>query len=531
MIGGYSGIGKSVLIHEIHKPIVAKRGYFISGKFDQFQSNIPYSAFIQAFQELLKLLLTETQEQLEKWKSELLSALGANGQVIIDVIPEVEKIIGAQSAVSELGSKEAQNRFNLTFQKFIQVFTQKEHPLVIFLDDLQWADAATLKLLTTLMSGTTTQHLLIVGAYRDNEVSLAHPFMITVEEIKKNEGMIQTLHLNPLNAAPLNQLLMDTLKTSREKIEDLTRLVLEKTGGNPFFVNEFLKAMHQDGLFYFDYEQSQWDWDLEKFRLQDITDNIVDLMVNKIKKLPEYTQKALQLGSCIGASFDLRTLSVICEQPIFQIAQDLWPAVQEGMLNPVGKGHRLLREAKDIVDIEKEINAVDKFQHDRVQQAAYALIEPQSLQSIHLKIGRLLFSNISEEQLEEKLFYVVEQFNEGRALIEDSKEKLQLIQLNLKAVKKAKDSTAYGAASKHSRIAIEMLPENSWQEHYSLTFSLYLELAETEYLSGLFDQIEEHFSLLLMHANSKLDKAEVYKIMMLYYVSIAENREKYKGWN
>ena len=517
LVAGYSGVGKSVLVHEVHKPIVAKRGYFIAGKFDQFLRNIPYSALIQAFQELTRQLLTESNEQLAIWKQKLLQALGEEGQVVVDVIPEIELVIGPQPTVPRLGPQEAQNRFNLTFQSFIKVLAQKEHPLVVFLDDLQWADTGTLNLLTILLSDQDSHHLLFMGAYRDNEVDHTHPFMLAIDDINRSHAVVHTLKLAPLQQEPLNQLLADTLKTSLIQVKPLGQLVMRKTGGNPFFVNQFLKRLYQDQLIVFDTANNAWVWDVNHIEARDITDNIVELMIEKIQKLPVATQCALNLGACIGNTFELKTLALICGQSLPLLVRDLWPALNDELLVARGDAHKLLK----VMDADNtvEFNEPIFFHHDRIQQAAYEIISEGERQAAHLKIGRTLFKNLSTDDIEDALFAIVGQFNDGLNLIDAADEKLELAKLNLRAAKKAKNATAYGPALTYLKCARGLLPSNHWNSQYSLSFELYKELAECEYLVGNLDIAESIFDEALSNASSKYDQGEIYKLkMVLFFV-------------
>jgi len=312
LVAGFSGIGKTAVVNEVHKPIVRQRGYFIKGKYDQFQRNIPFSAFVQAFRDLMEQLLTESDLQIQQWKTKVLEAVGENGQVIIEVIPELERIIGGQPPAIELSGTAAQNRFNLLFQKFTQVFTSAEHPLVMFLDDLQWADSASLKLMQLLMADTS--HLFIIGAYRDNEVNPAHPLMLSLNEIAKSQAKINTITLAPLSQEQVNNLVADTLKCSEDVAWHLSVLIYQKTQGNPFFATQFLKALHQDGLIQFDFELACWQCDISEVTAQAVTDDVVTFMSWQLQKLPPSTQDVLQLAACIGNSFDLATLAIFSHQ-------------------------------------------------------------------------------------------------------------------------------------------------------------------------------------------------------------------------
>ena len=504
LVAGYSGIGKSALVAEIYKPITRKRGYFISGKFDRFQRDIPYSAVVAAFSELVRQLLTENEIQLNQWRTKLRAAFGVNGQVIIDVIPELELIVGKQPAVVELGATESQNRFNLVFQKFIQVFAQPDHPLVIFLDDLQWADAATLKLLQLLMTATDYQYqntsaatispiaedkggLFLIGAYRDNEVNEAHPLMLTVDEIRESGAIVNQLSLSPLGLSHVNQLISETLQCTPARTKPLAELVLSKTGGNPFFLNEFLQSLYTEGLLEFNFDSLSWQWDLQKILLANFTDNVIELMALKIQKLPTPTQWVLQLAACIGNQFEVSTLSIVANKSQREIADLLWEAVAEGLVFPLGDTHRLIEldaisqfsitidklETSNNLELPADSGKVEpitieyKFTHDRIQQAAYSLIPEEDKQAVHLEVGQLLFAYTTANQREQKIFDIVNQLNLGSPLIkEDSSfagEKAvgrdELAKLNLLAGKKAKASAAYKPALKYFQFGIGLLDE------------------------------------------------------------------------
>jgi serine/threonine protein kinase len=313
LVAGFSGIGKTAVVNEVHKPIVRQRGYFIKGKFDQFNRNIPFSAFVQAFRDLMGKLLSESDTQLQTWKAKILRALGDNAQVIIEVIPELERIVGVQPNVPELSGTAAQNRFNLLFQKFIQVFATQEHPLVLFLDDLQWADSASLKLMQLLMEDSQTGYLLAIGAYRDNEVFPAHPLMLTLDEIEQAGATVNQITLESLSEASLNQLVADTLACPIALAQPLTELVYQKTKGNPFFATQFLKALHQDGSIAFDLQSGHWQCDIIPVREASLTDDVVEFMAMQLQKLPTQTQDVLKLAACIGNQFDLATLAIVSE--------------------------------------------------------------------------------------------------------------------------------------------------------------------------------------------------------------------------
>lgn len=517
LVAGYSGIGKSALVQELYKPITRQRGYFISGKFDQFRRNIPYSAIVTAFQELVRQLLTESEVQLNSWKEKLLAAFGSNGQLIIDVIPEVELIVGKQPPVQELGPMESQNRFNLVFEKFIRVFCQPEHPLVIFLDDLQWVDSATLNLIELMMTDENTQYLFLIGAYRDNEVSPTHPLMMALDGLRHKGSIIHQITLAPLELEHVIQLIAETLSSEARTVKPLAELVMRKTNGNPFFVNQFLKTLYQENLLTFSVSQAgsqgRWQWDIAHIEAMDITDNVVELMIRKLKKFPANTQQVLRLAACVGNRFALTTLAIVHETSAAETFQDLMGAIQEGLVIPLSE---LETTDKEILTSQLLILNF-KFLHDRVQQAAYALIDDDQKKAVHLRIGRLLLENLNPQERSERVFEVVDHLNIGRDLITEENEQIELAQLNLEAGQKAKDATAYVAAQRYLTCGIKGLAANGWKDSYDLTFTLHKELAEVEYLNGNFEESEALINLTIEHAKSVLEKAEMYRLLIVQY--------------
>ncbi|MEG4069573.1 AAA family ATPase, partial [Microcoleus sp. Pol11C2] len=521
LVSGYSGIGKSALVQEVYKPITKASGYFIAGKFDQFQRNVPYAAVVKAFGSLVKQLLTESETQLGAWKEKLLAAFGDNGQIIIDVIPDVELIVGKQPPVQELGASEAQNRFNLIFQKFIRVFCSVEHPLVIFLDDLQWADSATLKLLETTIADEGTKYLFLIGAYRDNEVNRNHPLIITLDLLRTKGAIINAITLTPLALEHISNLIADTLHTNA--VGHLAELAIKKTSGNPFFVNQFFKTLFQEKLLKFippsQGSHAQWQWDIAQIEAIGITDNVVELMIRKLRKLSPATQKILQLAACVGNTFNLHTISIIQETTAAVTYYDLLPAIQEGLVLPISEWETTPEE---IIEARLVILSF-KFLHDRVQQAAYALIPEEEKKETHLKIGQLVLQNTTDKELEEKIFDIINHLNIGAELLTSSESIYELAKLNLIAGKKAKASAAYEPALKYLTAAIEILPKNIWEQDYRLIFELYQEQAECEYLCSNFEKAEELFDLLLTKAKSNLDRAAVQNMRLVFY----DNTGKY----
>lgn len=515
LVSGYSGIGKSCLVHEVHKPIVRQRGYFISGKFDQFKRNIPFASLIQAFQDLMRQLLTETDDQIAVWKSKLIDALGSNGQVIIDVIPEVERIIGSQPAIPQLGPSESQNRFNRVFQQFIHIFSKPEHPLVLFLDDLQWADMPSLKLIQMIMTDPDSQYLLLIEAYRDNEVSATHPLMLTLEEIKETGVVVNNIFLQTLDTTHVSQLVSDTLRSDTLKVKPLVELIFQKTQGNPFFLTQILKFLHQDNLLSFDFEQGLWQWDIEVLQSINITDNVVELMVGQIQKLSPNTQNILKLAACVGDKFSLDILAIVNEKSQSETATDLWEALQAGLVLPLSQSYKipLLFDQKASAHLPDETFKITyKFLHDRVQQASYSLIPDSQKKQTHLKVGELLLQGTSEADQEERIFEIVNHLNIATELVSDRTQREQFAQLNLVAGQKAKTATAYAAAVECLSKGIELLPTDSWHSQYQLTLSLFEESVEAAFLIGNFEQMEQRAQILLQQACTALDTVKVYTV-------------------
>ncbi|MFN6462929.1 MAG: AAA family ATPase [Nostoc sp. DedVER02] len=519
LVSGYAGIGKSALVQEIYKPITQKRGYFISGKFDQFQRNIPYSAIAHALQKLVQQLLSEPDEQVQQWRSLLLTALGNNAQIIIDVIPEVELIVGKQPPVPEVGATEAQNRFHRIFGQFVRVFCSESHPLAIFLDDLQWIDSATLKLIELMLLDEQTKSLFLIGAYRDNEVNPTHPLALMLERLQKQGAVLQEIILAPLTLGPLSQLIAETLHRNADTVRPLAELVLRKTEGNPFFVSEFLRMLHSENLLTFDPPQSPlskggskrgWEWNIAQIEAQDITDNVVELMLHKLKKLPENTQQILRLAACVGAEFNLDTLSIVCEQPPETIFQDLLEAIQVGLIQP-------LSELDENLLIQEY-----KFLHDRVQQASYTLIDESQKQIVHLQIGRNLLEKTLPERLSDRLFEIVDHLNHGIELVTDRVERNEIARLNLITGQKAKAAIAYSMAKKYLATSRVLLAASSWQTNYDLTLDLYLETTEVAYLCGDFEQVESWAAIVLQSAKTIFDIVKVYEVKI--QTDIAQNQ-------
>lgn len=515
LVTGFSGIGKTAVVHEVHKPIVRQRGYFIQGKFDQFNRNLPFLGFIQAFRDLMGQLLSESDAQLRQWQTEILQAIGDNGQVILEVIPELAQIIGPQPAVPELSGSTAQNRFHLLFQRFIQVFTRVEHPLVIFLDDLQWADAASLQLMQILLGEADLGYLLLIGAYRDQEVSATHPLCQTLETLAQ-QGINQTkLQLLPLDRSSVNQMVAETLSCSSQMAEPLAELVYQKTQGNPFFITQFLKVLHQEGWITFEAQEHHWQCEITRVREAALTEDVVAFMALQIQKLPPETQEVLKLAACIGNQFDLATLAIVAQRSEREVAQDLWSALQEGLIVPQSEVYKFYWGLEPEVPLTALPPVAYRFLHDRVQQAAYSLIPSDDRAIVHTQIGRLLLAQIPPEQWEARIFELVNQLNYGLDRLETAAEQEELAQLNLMAARKARSATAYQAAYDYSQTGLHLLGEDAWKRCYAQTLALHELAAETAFLLGDYEQMEQWASLVLQSARTLLDTIKVQQTRLM----------------
>ena len=499
LVSGYSGIGKSSVVNELHKVLVPQRGLFASGKFDQYKRHIPYSTLVQAVQGLVRPLLGESDAELARWRDALLEALGANGRLLVDLVPELKLIIGEQPPVPELSPQDAQRRFHLVFQRFIGAFARPEHPLALFLDDLQWLDAETLDFLEVLLTQGDVQHLLLIGAYRDNEVDDAHPLRRTLTSARNAGGKVEEITLAPLASEHVGQLIADTLRCEAADAAPLARLVHDKSDGNPFFVIQFLYALGEEGLLGFDPNAGRWSWDLDRIHAKGYADNVVDLMVGKLTRLPAETRKALQQLACLGNIADITMLSIVLEASEEQV-------------------HAALRDAVRLELVQRQARSY-RFTHDRVHEAAHALTPAVERSAAHLRIGRLLLDRMSAEQVRDNIFDLVSHLNAGLAIISDPDERDDLAGLNLLAGQKAKAATAYASASRYLSVGRDLLGAAGWDRRNQLAFGLWIEAAECEYLNGNLETAERLLAELLVHAKSKLERAAAYQLQIVFHVT------------
>jgi PAS domain S-box-containing protein len=489
LVSGYAGIGKSSLVNELHKALVPLHGLFASGKFDQYKRDIPYATLAQAFQSLVRPLLGKGEADWGTWRDALRQALGPNGLLIVDMVPELKLIIGEQPPIPALPPQDAQGRFQLVIQRFIAVFAQPEHPLALFLDDLQWLDAATLDVIEDLLIRSDVRHLMLIGAYRDNEVGAAHPLTRKLDAIREAGGKVQGIDLEPLAREDLRELISDSLHCEPEYASPLAQLVQEKTAGNPFFAIQFVSSLADEGLLAFDHGDRRWSWDLTGIQAKSYTDNVVDLMVAKLNRLPSKTQNALQLLACLGNSADFAVLRMVYGDSKDEMHRDLREAVRAGFVLPSKRAYRFL--------------------HDRVQEAAYSSIPEELRAESHIRIGKLLAAHTPQEKLEEGIFEIVNQLNRGSHLITSAEEREQAAELNLIAGKRAMASTAHTSALKYLIAGAALLVDDTWARRHELIFSLELHRAECEFLTGQSTAAEDRLIMLSSRAANTVELATV----------------------
>jgi predicted ATPase/GAF domain-containing protein len=489
LVSGYTGVGKTSVVNEVHKALVPSRGLFASGKFDQYKRGIPYATLAQSFQRLVRPILGKSEAELDKWRAMVLEALGQSGRIITDFVPDLKLIIGEQPAVSDLPPRDAQLRLQRLFRRFIGVFARQEHPLALFLDDLQWLDEATLDLIEDLLTQEDVGYLLLIGAYRDNEVDAKHPLIRRIETIKRTGAIVQEIRLRPLVTEHVSQLIADALRCDVNSVSGLARLVHEKTDGNPFFVNHFLSALIDEGLITFDQGRSAWSWELDRIHAERHTDNVVELMLDKMGRLPPETQDALRQLACLGNIASISSLSVVMDISV------------DGLHARFSDALRL-----ELVDC---LESSYRFSHDRIHEAAYALIPTEARAEVHLRIGRLLVANTPDERRDETIFEIVNQLNRATRIMTFREEREQLAEFNLVAGKRAKSASAYASALGYLTAGASLLPDGGWASCHHLAFSIELERALCEAASGAVTEAADRLRSLSVRATSIVERAVV----------------------
>lgn len=501
MISGYSGIGKTALVRELYTAVAGRYAYFISGKFEQYITETPYSSITESFSELVQQLLGESDEILDEWRDKICNALGANIQLIIDLIPQLEIITGRQKPVMQMPPAQAQNRFHMAFGQFMSVFGSSDRPLVWFLDDMQWIDPASLKLLMYLTGKPEVPPFLFIGSYRDNEMTPDHPLWTAINSLQDiSNRLLHFIELRSLSITDITSFLIDALPYAVGNVGELGEIFFDKTAGNPFFMIQLLKSLHAENLIFFDKVAGGWNWDISGIKKIGYTDNVVDFMLVRLRTLDNDTQQILQIGACIGSIFDLRTLTLSSGAGYEQVQESLQKAIREALVLQYGDN-------------------VYRFQHDRIQQAAYNLIPEELRERIHLQIGKMLASNTSPKNLESDIFAIVNQLNIAINLINEQEDKSRLAHFNLLAGQKAKAATAYGPAFKYLQTAIALLDQDSWNTQYELTLRLYEEAAETAYLLGSYVETNSLVDSVLKNAHTVLDKTMAYMVKIDFYIA------------
>jgi len=520
LVHGYSGVGKSALVNEIDRPLVRERGFLGQGKFEQFQHGEAYTALATAFRGLLQQVLAEPAARLAQWRERVLEALAPNALLLVEMVPELELVIGAQPAVAELPPAEARNRLHIVLTAFLRVFAGEGHPVVLFLDDLQWSDVPTLELVRRLVTSRELSHLLLIGAYRSNEVGPGHPLRLLLDDLQAQKRLHQ-LPLGPLDRESVAHMVADALNRDPTEAWPLSDMLYDKAQGNPFFTNALLRQLYEEGSIALDRDSGRWNWDLDAARWSGVSSDVAEFMVDNLRRQPAATQQALQLAACIGATFDLHTLSMIHERSPTETAAALLPALRQHTVLPLHTDYRLFGENGGPPDL----NPSYRFQHDRVQQAAYALIDPRRLPEVHLSVGRLMLRHAGGEALEERLIDIVGHLNEGRGLIDSADERLGLAGMNLRAGIRAKRSAAYAAAMAYLKVAAELLPEDPWRNTPALMQELAAETQQCAYLTGRTEEAERWTEVMLEHAHSDLQRSDILATRTRQYATLGRMHE------
>jgi len=518
LLSGVSGSGKTTLVHESLNQLTQYKPFFIEGKFNKFSENNPYSAVIDAIRSLIEQVLTKEKEQVEKFKLQILNSIPASGQTLIDLIPEIEHIIGQQQAAEEIDAEERLNRFRLNFVKFIQTFAQKEHPLVIFLDDIQWADSSSLHLLENLFTSNQSRYLMVIYAVRHNEINKEHPVYQFIEQMEQQDILAHNIVLESIELEDTAELLKDTFKRDFKEIYNLAKSVHLKTKGNPFYIKQFIKNLINQSLITFDFDKTQWVWDIKKIHSMSYTDNTAHYMIEVIQKLPPKMIELLKMASCIGLKFDLKTLALVNKMELKPTAGHLNMAIREGLITPINEAFGFNTDTFD------EYNFTYKFLHDNIHQAFYSLIPDKDKKEIHLNIGKIIEENTSEQTIKDHLFSIVGQKNRAIEIVHDKNELLKLAKQNLEAGKRAKEKAAYSSALEYFQLGLNLLIETSWIENYQLKYDLSIQTAECAYLNKDYEKSELLIIDVLKHAKDAIDKAPAYIIRIQSYKAMNKMR-------
>ena len=507
LVPGHSGVGKTALVMQVRTPVESRNGFFLAGKFNQYQQNVPYFAIRQALTALCRQLLDDEEAQCAHWRTELRQAVGNLGRLVLDLVPEFEALLGQPPPVADISPPEARHRFAGVLRELLQVVCRPEHPVVLFIDDWQWADAASLELLTRLQVDSALRYLLMVVSYRDNEVDSLHPLEAALEDLRRQSVPVELLAVQNLLVTEVKELLADTLQPAAAELGGVAALVHERTGGNPFFTRMFIEWLYEQGVLRFDGAHRCWQCRLDEHTGPDSPANVVELFARKIGQLGPTSRQLLSQAACLGNRFDLATLALISGLSQNQCRHLLEPGVVAGLIvtaDPLALPGDFL------------------FLHDRVQQAAYSFIPPPELPAVRLEIGRLLLAKLDDEQLGDRLFQILDHLNAGQVLIASRDEQVKLVALNLQAARKARAATAYRAALEFHRAVVGLLEspgfvEQLWSEQHTLTFHFFLERAECEFLEGDRAVAEQCVRQAVAHATGALEQAEALNVLIVQF--------------
>lgn len=522
LISGYSGIGKTALVKQVYPDITEAKGFFFAAKYQRYNKNKPYSAMVEIFSELVAYLQNEDEEQLHNWRTLINNALGDDGQVMIDVIPDLQLIIGAQPPVEELGPTGHEKRFNAVFMRFINVFCRPHSPLILFLDDLQWADTASIRLIKLLILDDNINDLMIIGAYRSNEVDPSHELMLARKNLEDQGLPVQSVELPPLPESCVQEITAATLFSQPDQVESLAHLITEKTDGNPFFIQEFLTNLHKEKLLAFEKETGMWKWNVNEINTQGVTDNVLDIMSVKLGRLNEASRHVTQLSACIGQRFDLRTLYYIAPKNTSNqaLVDALDDCINQRIIIPMDQSYKLAKSQIDSESFDPPIQY--SFCHDRIHEAAYRIGSELERRDIHHKIGQCYLQLFDEKELQDRVFETVNQLNLSIELINEAHSKRQLVELNLSACRGALNNSAFQTGLTYIKIALSLLAENSWVKDYKLALDVHVEAAKAAYVNGEMDLVYKITEVIHQNAVELLDKLRADDVVMQAHIAVSD---------
>jgi len=523
LVSGNPGVGKTALINEVQKPLVAKYGEFIDGKIDQYQKDQPYLAMSQAFTKLIERILCENEESLAAWHSKIKTELGDLAQLMVDMIPALEHTVGKCPPVIALNPAETKIRLHLLFRKFVKLFTSDTKPLIIFIDDVQWAGISLLELIKDMMLASEMRQVMFILAYRDNEVIAGHPLLNMLEEIAKHKKYSH-IELKPLDKGLVNDMIQDTLLCNDVEANDLTKVIYPKTEGNPFFIKILLKDLYQSNLLRYSPDSQSWTFDITILKREiKATKNVVEFMVSKLKVYPESAQKILNTASCVGNQFNLIDIANILDKDISTVSNEIWDAVKNNIIIPLSSDYAIIRES-NTAGLDKMSAQLYRFQHDRVQQAAYQLVSQEINNKNHYEIGNY-FLKIYSKELDKHIIQITSQLNQGREFYVTLEDQFELANYNFRAGKVAVASASYKNALDYFKISLSLLPDKLWGTHYDLMFDLTRSYAECLYVCGEHNEADKNIMILLEKARTDIEKAEIYKMQSILYGVIGRRED------